>query len=291
MPVIDLPEPVFAVAIAPNERLDEAKLSQMLARLIDEDPALRLMRAEFTNELELCGSGEVHLAVAAERLQRKYNVAVETKAPQIAYRETITHRHRSARALQTSNRRPRAVRRGAPAHRTARTRPRRHLRREGRRRRDSAAVLPGRREGRSRSADARPERLPGRRSARHALRRVVPRGRLERGLVQDRRLDGDPRRAAEVRRHRARTDLRDRSAGAGAVRIGDGLATHRRSAASCNRSARPKTRRCTASRRSSRKPNSRTTSPSCAPRPKASARSAAATNASTPPQSSPERNH
>lgn len=91
MPVIDLPEPVFAVAIAPKERLDEAKLSQMLARLIDEDPALRLMRAEFTNELELCGSGEVHLAVAAERLQRKYNVAVQTKEPQIAYRETISN--------------------------------------------------------------------------------------------------------------------------------------------------------------------------------------------------------
>lgn len=91
MPAIDLPEPVFAVAIAPKERLDEAKLSQMLARLIDEDPALRLMRAEFTNELELCGSGEVHLAVAAERLQRKYNVAVQTKEPQIAYRETISN--------------------------------------------------------------------------------------------------------------------------------------------------------------------------------------------------------
>jgi elongation factor G len=91
MPSIELPEPVFAVAIAPRDRLDEAKLSQMLARLVDEDPALRLTRAEFTNELELCGSGEVHVAVAAERLERKYHVAVETRAPQIAYRETITH--------------------------------------------------------------------------------------------------------------------------------------------------------------------------------------------------------
>jgi elongation factor G len=90
MPAQDLPEPVFAVAIAPKERLDEAKLSQMLARLIDEDPALHLMRAEFTNELELCGSGEVHVAIAAERLERKYHVTVETRDPQIAYRETIT---------------------------------------------------------------------------------------------------------------------------------------------------------------------------------------------------------
>ncbi len=91
MPTLDLPEPVFAVAIAPRDRLDEAKLSQMLARLIDEDPALRLTRAEFTNELELCGSGEVHVAIAAERLERKFHVAVETRAPQIAYRETIAN--------------------------------------------------------------------------------------------------------------------------------------------------------------------------------------------------------
>jgi len=91
MPALDLPEPVFAVAIAPRDRLDDAKLSQMLARLLDEDPALRLVRAEFTNELELCGSGEVHVAVAAERLARKYHVEVETRAPQIAYRETILH--------------------------------------------------------------------------------------------------------------------------------------------------------------------------------------------------------
>jgi len=91
MPALDLPEPVFAVAIAPRDRLDEAKLSQMLARLIDEDPALRLTRAEFTNELELCGSGEIHVAIAAERLERKYNVAVQTRPPQIAYRETIAN--------------------------------------------------------------------------------------------------------------------------------------------------------------------------------------------------------
>jgi elongation factor G len=91
MPALDLPEPVFAVAIAPRDRLDEAKLSQMLARLIDEDPALRLMRAEFTNELELCGSGEVHVAIAAERLARKYHVAVDTRPPQITYRETISN--------------------------------------------------------------------------------------------------------------------------------------------------------------------------------------------------------
>ena len=84
MPTTPLAEPLFAVAIAPAQRLDEAKLSQALGRLIEEDPALRVARAEFTNELQLLGSGETHVSTATERLARKYNVDVKTHAPSIA---------------------------------------------------------------------------------------------------------------------------------------------------------------------------------------------------------------
>jgi elongation factor G len=89
LPTVPLSEPLFAVAIAPAQRLDEAKLSQALGRLIDEDPALRVARADFTNELQLLGSGETHVSTATERLARKFNVDVKTHAPSIAYRETI----------------------------------------------------------------------------------------------------------------------------------------------------------------------------------------------------------
>jgi len=90
LPRVAANEPTFAVAIRPKERLDEAKISQMLARILDEDPSLRLSRAEFTNELQLLGNGEQHLSTAIERLARKYNVAVEMHPPAIPYRETIT---------------------------------------------------------------------------------------------------------------------------------------------------------------------------------------------------------
>ncbi|HYZ15980.1 MAG TPA: GTP-binding protein, partial [Candidatus Acidoferrum sp.] len=60
MPTVSLTEPLFAVAIAPAQKLDEAKLAQALARLVDEDPALRVARAELTGELQLLGNGEVH---------------------------------------------------------------------------------------------------------------------------------------------------------------------------------------------------------------------------------------
>ena len=90
MPTVPLAEPVYAVAIKPREKLDESKLSGMLARMIDEDPALRVVRAEFTNELQLLGSGEMHVTTATERLTRKYNLPLETREPSIPYRETIT---------------------------------------------------------------------------------------------------------------------------------------------------------------------------------------------------------
>ncbi len=90
LPRAPVAEPVFAVAIKPKERIDEAKISQMLARIVDEDPALRLDRADVTHELLLLGRGEQHVAIAVERLARKYKVEVETAAPTIPYQETIT---------------------------------------------------------------------------------------------------------------------------------------------------------------------------------------------------------
>ena len=87
---VPLSEPVFAIAIKPKERIDEAKIFSMLARIVDEDPALRLARADITNEFLLLGSGEQHVAIAVERLARKYKVEVETAPPQVPYTETIS---------------------------------------------------------------------------------------------------------------------------------------------------------------------------------------------------------
>ncbi len=91
LPSVTLNEPCFAIAVKPKERIDEAKIFQMLARIVDEDPALRLARADVTNELLLLGSGEQHVSIAVERLARKYKVEVDTAPPQIPYQETITN--------------------------------------------------------------------------------------------------------------------------------------------------------------------------------------------------------
>jgi elongation factor G len=85
-----LPAPALQVAVKPATRADDDKLMSALGRLCDEDPALSITRDDETHQTILGVSGEVHLAVTLERLDRKCNVHVEREQLRIAYRETIT---------------------------------------------------------------------------------------------------------------------------------------------------------------------------------------------------------
>ncbi len=87
---IERPEPLLAVAIRARTQADEDKLGNALHRLLDEDPALVVTRDDETHQTVLRGVGETHLAVALERLARKFGVAVDTDEVRVAYRETIT---------------------------------------------------------------------------------------------------------------------------------------------------------------------------------------------------------
>jgi len=90
--VPDWPDPVtpfYAFSITAEKREDEVKLSGAIAKLIEEDPSLRLEQSRDTNELLIWGQGEIHLAIALERLQSKYHLAVARRRPQVAYKETI----------------------------------------------------------------------------------------------------------------------------------------------------------------------------------------------------------
>jgi elongation factor G len=93
-PVAPLPQaeaiaPVYALAIAPQNRKDEVKLSSALGKLLAEDPSLHWEQHGDTREVILWGQGEVHLQVALARLERKYNLPMTTNLPQIPYKETI----------------------------------------------------------------------------------------------------------------------------------------------------------------------------------------------------------
>jgi elongation factor G len=81
--------PAISFAIEAKKRGDEDKATQGLMRLCEEDLALKVERDEATGEILVSGSGQLHVETACERLERKYNVAVELKAPKVPYRETI----------------------------------------------------------------------------------------------------------------------------------------------------------------------------------------------------------
>ncbi|MBD0334851.1 MAG: elongation factor G [Cyanobacteria bacterium Co-bin13] len=94
MPAVELPkvdrlEPVYALAIAPEKRSDEVKLSGALTKLLEEDPSLVWEQHGDTHEVILWGQGDVHLNLAMDRLARKYNLPMSTHLPKVQYKETI----------------------------------------------------------------------------------------------------------------------------------------------------------------------------------------------------------
>jgi elongation factor G len=84
------PEPVFSEAVHPKAKADVDKLGTALARIVEEDPTLRIHREADTNETILSGIGETQLEVAADKMQRKFGVNVTLDTPKVPYKETIT---------------------------------------------------------------------------------------------------------------------------------------------------------------------------------------------------------
>ncbi|EQB14779.1 elongation factor G [Sphingobium quisquiliarum P25] len=78
-----------AIAIAAKDHKDEVRLSAALNRLTEEDPGLGWDQDAMSHEALLHGMNEEHLAVAINRLKRRYGVALSVQRPSIAYRESI----------------------------------------------------------------------------------------------------------------------------------------------------------------------------------------------------------
>ncbi len=97
---LKVPTPVHGLAVAPARHGDEQRLWDVMHRLVEEDPCLKLEQSSQTHETLVIGLGELHLRVLLERLKEVFKFEVKTQPPRIAYRETIQapaeghHRHK-----------------------------------------------------------------------------------------------------------------------------------------------------------------------------------------------------
>ncbi|MEU7603933.1 elongation factor G-like protein EF-G2 [Streptomyces sp. NPDC041003] len=84
-----MPDPLLPLAIEAHSKADEDKLSQGLARLVAEDPTMRLEQNPHTHQVVLWCLGEAHQDVALERLRTRYGVQVDPVPHKVSLRETF----------------------------------------------------------------------------------------------------------------------------------------------------------------------------------------------------------
>ncbi len=101
-----IPEPVIAVAVEPKTQVDVDKMGMAIAKLVEEDPTLRVNTDEETGQTILRGMGELHLEIIIDRMRREFKVEVNQGAPQVAYKEAFntTIEHREILKKQTGGR-------------------------------------------------------------------------------------------------------------------------------------------------------------------------------------------
>ncbi|HXX83905.1 MAG TPA: elongation factor G [Casimicrobiaceae bacterium] len=97
---LEFPKPMHGFAIAPKKRGDEQRISDVLHKMIAEDPTLSLEHDTNLNETVLRGLGELHLRSVFERMSSQFKLEIDTRPPRVPYRETVMakaeghHRHK-----------------------------------------------------------------------------------------------------------------------------------------------------------------------------------------------------
>src|SRR4051812_5054779 len=89
---LELPIPVFGLAVQSKKHGDEQKVSDVLHKILAEDPCFRIEHNAQANETVMRGLGEIHLKTVLDKMASHYKLELATRPPSIAYRETIASR-------------------------------------------------------------------------------------------------------------------------------------------------------------------------------------------------------
>ncbi|SMC76822.1 elongation factor G [Lentzea albidocapillata] len=83
-------DPVVSVAVETRTSADNARLTEALAHLVDEDPSLRFGTDPETGQTVLSGQGELHLEVSVEKARTLHRIELTMGRPRVSYRETVS---------------------------------------------------------------------------------------------------------------------------------------------------------------------------------------------------------
>jgi len=86
---LEMPTSVFGLAVQSKKRGDEQKVSDVLHKIMAEDPCFRIEHNAQANEMVMRGLGEMHLRTVLEKMASQYKLELDTRPPSIPYRETI----------------------------------------------------------------------------------------------------------------------------------------------------------------------------------------------------------
>lgn len=89
MKKLNFPKPMFGLALSPARRGDESRMSEVLGKMVSEDPTLAIEHDVVMNETVLRGVSEQHLKTVLKRMQLQFKLEVTSSTPRIPYRETI----------------------------------------------------------------------------------------------------------------------------------------------------------------------------------------------------------
>ena len=88
-PHIEFPLPVYSVAVIAKTRADEDKLGNAITKTLEEDRSLTFEKNPETHDNVLSGMGDLHIDIVLAKMKERYGVELDTRTPQVPYRETI----------------------------------------------------------------------------------------------------------------------------------------------------------------------------------------------------------